>query len=58
MKSKLDKAVEYIRGNCQKHSVCDKCVFYDNAWDCQFKDGYVPAEWKTPEEIREERRKR
>ena len=51
MKSKLDKAIEYIRGYCQKHTDCDKCQFYDSAWDCQFKDGYIPVEWKTPSEI-------
>ena len=49
MKSKLEKAIEYIRGYCIKHSRCEDCKF-DSDDGCFIKK--MPCDWKTPSEMK------
>lgn len=53
MKSRIDKAIEYIRGYCDKHTDCEKCRLHDDEVGC-FLHNSIPAEWKTPSEMRKQ----
>ena len=50
MKSRIDKAIEYIRGYCQKHDNCDGCKLECNKSGCDFRNWSIPADWETPSE--------
>ena len=51
MKSKLEKAMEYIRGYCIKHSSCEDCKLNSDELDgCCIKK--IPCDWKTPSEMK------
>lgn len=51
MKTKLEKAIEYIIGYCEKHPKCkDGCKLRDDYGDCLFWNANSPVDW-----IRKER---
>ena len=46
MKTRLEKAIEYIRGFCNKHDECEKCRLQDKETQiCRLKDA-IPCEWE------------
>lgn len=45
MKSKLEKSIEYIKGFCNKHVNCEKCILKIPATGfCKLEDK-VPCDW-------------
>ena len=47
MKTKLEKAIEYIIGYCEKHPHCrDGCKLYGDDGECLFWKGESPIDWK------------
>lgn len=48
---KVDKAVETIKGYCDKFVHCeDGCRFYDAIADmCALQDSVPPVEWEIPD---------
>lgn len=47
MKAKLEKAIEYIIGYCEKHPSCKyNCKFYGDDGMCMFWKADSPVDWK------------
>ena len=47
MKTKLEKAIEYIVAYCEKHPRCnDGCKLRDDDGDCLFWKAESPIDWK------------
>lgn len=46
-KDRVDKAVETIKGYCNKHSCCEnRCRFFDKEeYECVFEKGKIPCDW-------------
>ena len=46
---KINKAVETLKGYCEKHSFCEsECRFYDKKTDeCVFEKGKIPCDWSV-----------
>lgn len=43
----IDNALHILTGYCNKHTVCDKCRFYNkDSAVCMFALGYVPCDWQ------------
>lgn len=53
MKTRLDKAIEYIRGYCGKNTDCRSCKLFELG-NCSLIRS--PFNWLTPEEKMEEKR--
>lgn len=50
MKSRLEKAIEYIKGYCNKHVDCDKCKLkVIETGFCKLEDK-VPCDWDVTKE--------
>ena len=45
MKSKIEKAVLYIKGFCEKHYGCEKCKLYDKENSVCMLRSDVPCCW-------------
>lgn len=50
MKSKLDKAIEYIRGYCSKHGSCLDCKLNDDSKQDCILSKTIPCDWETQKE--------
>lgn len=47
MKSRLEKAMEYIQGYCNKHSTCDDCkLATQEAGHCRL-ECKIPCDWNA-----------
>ena len=47
MKSRLEKAMEYIQGYCNKHSTCDDCkLATQEAGHCRL-ECKIPCDWNV-----------
>lgn len=56
--NRLEKAINYIRGYCNKHTNCKDCqlVNFDNGFCLLDKE--CPSDWKTQDEYFEEWKKK
>lgn len=48
MKTRIEKAIEYIKGYCDKHSSCEKCRLYSDDNKCIVQD--IPCDWECKEQ--------
>ena len=47
MKSRLEKAIEYIQGYCNKHDKCENCKLITNETGyCQLENK-IPCDWNV-----------
>lgn len=52
MKSKIEKAIDYIAGYCNKHSSCEECPLTSDD-GCKLRTTCIP-EWTGKELLKEE----
>lgn len=43
---RIEKAIKYIKGYCDKNPTCDKCKLYNKEEDCCQLKEELPCEWK------------
>lgn len=46
-KDRIDKAVETLKGYCDKHTECRNCRFSDEKGYCNFEKGKIPSDWSV-----------
>ena len=47
MKSRLEKAIEYIKGYCNKHDNCKNCKLIINETGYCILENKVPCDWNV-----------
>lgn len=46
MKTKVEKAIDTIKGFCGKHDNCDRCRYRTEAGGCMFRED-IPYYWDS-----------